>query len=151
AAVKFQGGPAIIAVSVINGSMTDLAKKLPPPMSPDELNLNKAMKTIGPGFTALRAAVNGSNAADAATQAAAIAKGFTAAAAFWKANARPDAAQWTEDGRKATEEIATAAGKNDLEAVKTAVPKLQATCGSCHGKYRERLDDGSYRFNSSTK
>ena len=35
-AAKYRGRPAIIATSVINGAMTDLAKRLPPPMSPEE-------------------------------------------------------------------------------------------------------------------
>lgn len=143
---RYRGKPAIVAVSVINGAMTDLAKKLPPPMTPQELELNKAMKTIGPGFTALRQAVNTSNTSDAGTQAAEVAKGFTAAAAFWKAQPHPDAIQWTEDARKLAEEIAATAGRGDLDAVKTAVPKLQQVCGSCHTQYRVRLDDGSYRY-----
>ena len=37
------------------------------------------------------------------------------------------------------------------EAVKVAVPKLQTVCGTCHGLYRERLDDGTYRFKPTTK
>jgi len=145
-AAKYTGRPAILASSVINEAMTDLAKKLPPPMTPQELELNKAMKTIGPGFTALRQAVNTSNTSDAGTQAAEVAKGFTAAAAFWKAQPHPDAIQWTEDARKLAEEIAATAGRGDLDAVKTAVPKLQQVCGSCHTQYRVRLDDGSYRY-----
>ena len=51
---KYRGRPAIIATSVINGAMTDLAKRLPPPMSPEELALSKVMKQVGPGFNALR-------------------------------------------------------------------------------------------------
>jgi cytochrome c556 len=145
-AAKYTGRPAILASSVINESMTDLAKKLPPPMTPQELELNKAMKTISPAFTALRQAVTASNTSEAGTQAAEIAKGFTAAAAFWKAQPHPDATQWTEDARKIAEEIAATAGRGDLEGVKAAVPKLQQVCGSCHTPYRVRLDDGSYRY-----
>src|SRR5262249_20359475 len=60
-AAKYAGRPAVLATSVINGAMTDLAKKLPPPMTPAELELNKAMKQISPAFTALRQAVTASN------------------------------------------------------------------------------------------
>jgi hypothetical protein len=150
-AARYAGRPAILASSVINASMTDLAKKLPPPMTPQELELNKAMKQIGPGFTALRQAATGANTSEAGTQAATIAKGFVEAATFWKAMSRPDAIQWTEDARKLTEEIATAAGRSDLEAVKATVPKLQQVCASCHTQYRERLDDGSYRYKSAAR
>ena len=148
---RYRGKPAIVAVSVINGAMTDLAKKLPPPMTPGEVALNKAMKQVGPAFTALRQAATGSNAADAAAQAAALKAGFTEAAAFWKTQARPDATEWTADALKMLDDIATAAGKGDVEAVKTAVPKLQQICGNCHTAYRERLDDGSYRYKLAVK
>jgi len=143
---KYRGKPAIIATSVINNAMTDLAKRLPPPMTPDEEALSKLMKQIGPGFNALRQAVTASNVDDVRTQAATLNKAFTEAAAFWKKQPHADAVQWTEDAKRESDAIATAAAKNDMEAVKAAVPKLQSACGSCHGSYRERLDDGTYRY-----
>ncbi|HEX9368776.1 MAG TPA: cytochrome c [Vicinamibacterales bacterium] len=144
-AAKYRGRAAIIATSVINGAMRDLAKRLPPPMSPEDLALSKVMKQVGPGFTALRQSVTASNAADTAAQAASLTQLFGEAAAFWKTQARPDAIQWTEDARLATAAVDAAAAKGDWDAVKAAVPKLQAACSSCHGVYRERLDDGTYR------
>ena len=143
---KYRGKPAIIATSVINNAMTDLAKRLPPPMTPEEEALSKLMKQIGPGFNALRQAVTASNADDIKTQATTLNKAFTEAAAFWKKQPHPDAIQWTEDAKRESDAIAVAAAKNDLEAVKAAVPKLQSACSSCHGSYRERLDDGTYRY-----
>jgi hypothetical protein len=148
---RYQGKPAIVAVSVINGAMTDLAKKLPPPMTPGEVALNKAMKQIGPAFTALRQAVTAGSTADAATQAAALKTGFAEAATFWKTQARADASEWTADALKLSAEIANAAGKGDGDAVKAAVPKLQQICGNCHTACRERLDDGSYRYKLAVK
>jgi hypothetical protein len=143
---RYRGRLAIVATSVINTAMTDLAKRLPPPMTAEELILNKAMKQVGPAFTALRQAATASSAADAATQAAALQAGFTEAAAFWKTQTHPDATQWTADALHLSEEIAAAAGKGDVESVKSAVPKLQQVCGNCHTAYRERLDDGSFRY-----
>lgn len=150
-AAKYRGRAAIIATSVINGAMTDLAKRLPPPMTPAELALSKVMKQVGPGFTALRQSVTASNGADTTAQAAALKKLFEEAAAFWKTQARPDAIQWTEDARLASTAVETAATKGDWDAVKAAVPKLQGACSSCHGLYRERLDDGTYRFKPPVK
>jgi soluble cytochrome b562 len=150
-AAKYQGRPAIIATSVINSAMTDLAKKLPPPMTPAEQALSSAMKQVGPGFSALRQAAAASSAADAATQAAAVKKGFTEAAAFWKVTPRRDAAQWTADAIRVSDEIVASAGRGDLEAVKAAVPKLQQICSTCHNVYRDRLDDGSYRFRAAAR
>jgi len=143
---KYRGRPAIIATSVINGAMIDLAKRLPPPMSPEELALSKIMKQVGPGFNALRQSATATNGPDAAAQAAALVTLFGEAAAFWKRQSRPDAIQWTEDAKVTSGAIEAAAAKADWEAIKTALPKLQAICGSCHGLYRERLDDGTYRF-----
>ena len=148
---KYRGKPAIIATSVINNAMTDLAKRLPPPMTADEEALSKLMKQIGPGFNALRQAVTASNAEDIRTQATTLNKAFTEAAAFWKKQSHPDAIQWTEDAKRESDAIAVAAAKNDLDAVKAAVPKLQSACSSCHGSYRERLDDGTYRYKQPGK
>src|SRR5207249_2621397 len=101
-AARYRGRAAIIATSVINTAMTDLAKRLPPPMSPEELAYSKVMKQVGPGFAALRQHVTASSGPDAAAQAAALAKLFGEAAPFWKAQARPDAIQWIEDARAAS-------------------------------------------------
>jgi hypothetical protein len=148
---KYRGRPAIIATSIINSAMTDLAKRLPPPMSPEEEALSRQMKLIGPGFNALRQAVTASSSTDAAAHASAINKAFTEAAAFWKGKTHPDAIQWTEDAKRESAAIAAAAGRADWNAVKAAVPKLQSACSSCHGQYRERLDDGTYRFKPAVR
>jgi cytochrome c556 len=145
-AAKYTGRAAVIATSVINSAMTDLARRLPPPMTPAEDALSKVMKQVGPGFNALRQAATASNAADTTAQGIALKKLFTDSQAFWKTTPRPDAIQWAEDAKVTSDAIAAAATKGDWETVKTTVPKLQQLCASCHGVYRERLDDGTYRF-----
>ena len=146
AIARYRGRPAIVATSIINAAMTDLAKRLPPPMTPEEEALSRQMKVIGPGFNALRQAVTATNGGDAMAHASALNKAFGEAAAFWKAKPHPDAIQWTEDAKRESGAIAAAAGRGDWDAVKALVPKLQSVCSSCHGQYRERLDDGTYRF-----
>lgn len=143
---RYHGKAAIVATSVINAAMTDLAKRLPPPMTPEEEAYGKVMKQVGSAYTTLRQAVTSSNAADAAAQAGTLKKLFGDAVPFWKAQARPDALQWIDDAQKTAAAIELAAGKGNWDAVKTDVPKLQQICGSCHTQYRERLDDGSYRY-----
>lgn len=149
AAEKYRGHAAIIASSVITTGMVDLAKKLPPPVTPDDETLDKIMKRVGPAFTALRQSAGSSNAADTTSQATALSAAFTDATAFWKTKANADATQWTADALHESSEIEAAATKGDWDAVKASVPKLQQTCGSCHGKYREREDDGTYRLKLS--
>jgi hypothetical protein len=145
-AAGFRGRAAIIATSVINGAMNDLAKRPPPPMSPEEESLSKLMKQIGPAFNALRQAATASNAADAAQQAGLLKTAFTDTAPFWKTRTLEDAIKWSGDARRESEAIETAAGKAEWNAVNAGVPRLQQICASCHGAHRDRLDDGSYRF-----
>lgn len=148
---RYRGTPAIVAASVINGAMTDLAKRLPPPMTPEEEAYSKLMKQIGPAYNTLRQAVTAANAADVAAQSAALKGLFAQTVPFWKAKARPDALQWVDDAQKTAGAIELAAGKKDWDEIKTTVPKLQQICGSCHTQYRERLDDGSYRYKQPPK
>jgi cytochrome c556 len=147
----YRGRPAIVATSVIDGAMTDLAKRLPPPMTPEEEAYSKVMKQIGPDFTTLRQAVTATNAADASAQSSALARLFAGAVPFWKAQARPDALQWIDEAQKTAASIDAAAAKGNWDEVKTSVTKLQQICGNCHTQYRERLDDGSYRYKRATK
>ena len=146
AAEKYRGHAAIIATSVITGGMVDLAKKLPPPVSPDDAALGKIMKRVGPAFAALRQAAASSNGAEATSQATALSGAFTDATAFWKTKTHADANQWTADALHESTAIEAAATKGDWDAVKASVPKLQQACTSCHGQYREREDDGTYRI-----
>lgn len=143
---RYRGRAAIVAASVINGAMTDLAKRLPPPMTPEEEAYGKLMKQVGPAYNTLRTAVTANNAADVATQATALKGLFAQTVPFWKAKARTDALQWADDAQKLVGAIELAAGKANWDEIKTSVPKLQQICGSCHTQYRERLDDGSYRY-----
>ena len=36
-----------------------------------------------------------------------------------------------------------------MEAAKTSLTPLGATCGNCHGKFRERMDDGTFRIKTA--
>ncbi|HEY3884752.1 MAG TPA: hypothetical protein VGL62_06080 [Vicinamibacterales bacterium] len=143
---KYRGHAAIIATSVINGAMTDLAQKLPPPISADDVALDRIMKQVSPAFNALRQAAAASNGADAATQAAALTAALTDASAFWNAKSHADASQWAADALHESTAIRTAAQNGGWDAVKASLPKLQQACTSCHGQYREREDNGTYRI-----
>ncbi len=147
---KYRGRPAILATAIINAKMIDLAKRLPPPMSADEQAFDNVMKKVGPAFAALRQADAAT--ADATKENTAILKqAFADTEAFWKTRGRTDAIQWAQDARKqvAAVEQASAAGKWD--EVKAAAGTLGQACQNCHGAYRERFDDGSYRIKEPPK
>lgn len=148
---RYRGRAAIIATSVMNAAMTDLARRLPAPITPEEEAYSKLMKQVGRAYTAVRQGVSESNGPDVAAQAGALKRLFADAVPFWKAQARPDALRWVEDARKTAAAIEFAADKANWNAIKTDVPKLQRICGSCHTRYRERLDDGSYRYKQPPK
>jgi cytochrome c556 len=143
--ILHEGRPAIQARSVIDSSMIDLAKRLLPPMTADEEAFDKAMKRIGPAFTALRQAVAAASGDTAKGDAATLKQGFIDAEAFWKKRDKPDAVKWALDARTHAEALERAVRTNSWDDAKAAATALQQTCSACHGTYRERQDDGSYR------
>lgn len=147
---RYQGRPAILAGSVVvNPGLVDLARRVPPPMTPMEEMLDKVMKRVGPASNELRAAATASNAAGTAEQAKILRAAFSEAEAFWKARGTADALEWNRTAIKHVDAIQKAAAAGDWSAVKTSVDDLNRSCSTCHGAYRERFDDGTYRVRSS--
>lgn len=143
--VRHEGRPAIRAASVLNSAMVDIAKRLPPPMTPDEEVLDKAMKRISPAFNALRQAVTAGGSETAKEDAAALRAGFSDTESFWKKRETADAQKWAADARAQSDVIAQAIAGGKWDEAKAAIGSLQQTCSACHSAYRQRLDDGSYR------
>ena len=139
---RYAGRPALIATSVINPYLTDLARA---PMPPEEEALSKTMKKVGPAFNALRTA-DASKADESRALAATLKQAFADIEPFWKMHARADALQWTQQAQKEAAALEAAARSGQWDEVKTAAGRLQPICQSCHGTYRERLDDGTYRL-----
>jgi hypothetical protein len=143
---KYRGRPAVLATSVLNTAMVDLARPLPPPLSPEEEVFDKVMKRIGPAFTALRQAVSASEGDTAKQLAASLKSSFGDTTAFWKGRGKADAVKWVEEARNHADELERATARGDWDAVKSAQTALSQTCQNCHGAYRERLEDGTYRM-----
>ena len=145
-AAKFKGRPVIFATNVINTAGTDLALRLPPPMTAEELALQKAMKAIAPASASLRADADKMDANLAKEHAAALKQAFAQTEAIWKAKGKADAVQIAADARKLAETIELDAAAAKWDEVKTSAGTLNTKCGACHGVYRERFDDGSFRI-----
>ena len=143
---KYQGRPAVLATAVINAAMTDLARRLPPPLTPAEAAFDKVMKQVGPTFNNLRAGLEAPDQAQAKEQVATLKTAFGEAQAFFKARGTADATGWAGDALKLviSMEQSVAAGKWD--DVKTSATNLAQVCQTCHTAHRERLEDGSYRI-----
>lgn len=149
-AAKFKGRPVIFATNVINTAGTDLALRLPPPMTAEELALQKAMKAIAPASAALRADADKMDANLAKEHAVALKQAFAQTEAIWKAKGKADAVQIAADARKLAETIELDAAAAKWDEVKTSAGTLNTKCGACHGVYRERFDDGSFRIKVPT-
>jgi hypothetical protein len=145
-AAKYQGQPVLVATSVINSTYAELARKPIPPPGAEELALMAAMKTINPAFAALRTAIQDSK-ADAVTQNVATLKpAFTQAETVWDDLGQSAPADWARDALAHTAAIEGAAAAGNWEAVKNSALALNQVCQTCHGVYRERLEDGTFRI-----
>jgi cytochrome c556 len=147
---KYRGKPAVLATSVINAKMVDLAKRLPAPMSAEEQAFDNIMKKVGPAFAAIRQA-DASNADATKENAAVLKQAFADTETFWKGRGRTDAVQWAQDARKHVDAIDHAATAGNWDEVKSMAGTLGQSCQSCHTAYRERFDDGSYRIKEPPK
>lgn len=143
---KYRGRPVVIATAVINAAMVDIAKVAPPPLTAEEEAYSKMMKRVGPAFAALRSAADASNNETATQNAAILKQAFTETEAFWKPKGKADALGWAQDAKKHAESIEKDAAAGKWDVVKASAATLGQSCQSCHGAYRERLDDGSYRI-----
>ena len=143
---KYQGVPTVLATAVVDTALVDLARKVPPPLTPEEVAFDKVMKTAGPAFTALRQALTDTDASTARTQSEILRRAFGDTQAFFKAKGRTDAVGWATDARGHVESIERSAGKDDWDAAQASASSLGKMCQNCHGAYRERLDDGTYRL-----
>ena len=148
-AERFRGGPAILATSVISAKLVDIAKRPPPPLTPEEIAFDKTMKAVQPAFGSLRAALEGSNAADAKQHATTLKNGFIEAQLFFKNRKTDDAAGWAGDALKLVESIEKASAGAQWEEARTSATNLQQLCTTCHTAHRERQDDGSFRVRGS--
>jgi cytochrome c556 len=142
----YHGRPAILATAVVNTALVDLARRPPPPLSPEEAAFDSVMKRVGPTFTTLGTAVSGSDAATVADNAKALRAAFGDAEAFWRLRGTADALAWTRSAQAHVTAIERAAAAGNWDQVKSSAGELGRTCQTCHAAYRERQEDGTYRL-----
>ena len=63
---------------------------------------------------------------------------------------KPRQQPWAGEGKGHAESILVNLGMNNIEAAKTSITPLGGTCASCHGKYRERMEDGTFRLKAGS-
>jgi cytochrome c556 len=146
AVAKYTGRPVILATSVVNDRMLDLARFIPPPMTPDEEALQKAMRGVPAASGEMRKGADASNVEMATKNVATLTAAFTEVETFMKKRGKLDAVKWAADARANVLAVEKAAKGAQWDAAKTAAAAIGTSCGTCHTPYRERLEDGSFRF-----
>lgn len=143
--MRYAGKVMVLASSVVDGSMTDLAKFVPPPLTPEETAFDAVMKQVNPTFGELRKALEASDATMAKEQGAKLRGFFAETNTFFAKRSVADAQGWAKEAVSLVDAVTKSAASNDWTAAKDTAAKIQPLCASCHNAHRERLEDGSYR------
>jgi hypothetical protein len=147
---KYLGQPVLLTTSVISSTYVELARKPIPPPSAAEISLDAAMKTINPAFAALRTGAEESK-ADVVTQNLAKLKpAFAQTETIWDDLGQDSAGQWAREALDQTASIERGVTAGDWGLVKTSAAKLNQLCQNCHGTFREREEDGTFRIKPGT-
>lgn len=149
-AAKYKGKPVVLATSVVNDRMLDLARFIPPPMTPEEEALQKAMRGVPGASGEMRKGADGSNVELATKNIATLAAAFTETENFMKKRGKLDAVKWAADARANVLAVEKAAKAGAWDEAKKAAAAVGGSCNTCHTPYRERLEDGSFRFKAGS-
>jgi len=112
----------------------------------DEKQFQKLMKEVGNVAKQFKDHSAAKNAAVVAKDSARTAEIYKQMAAFWKARMTDEAAKLSEQSAAAAGATAMAAKAGDWNKVKSSWGVVVQNCKSCHEKFREKLDDGSYKI-----
>ena len=145
---KYQGKPAVLATAVVTSALVDVAKRVPAPLTPAEQAFRQNMLTIDGGVKALAAGLDQPNAAQLKDTIAGMKKAYTDVEAFFKGRNNADAIKWAGDSLKIVTDMEAGLASGKLEVLKAGTTNVRAICAQCHGVYRERLEDGTYRIRS---
>lgn len=112
----------------------------------DEKGFQKHMKSVGQANKNFKGNFESKNAAAVEKDGAATAEAYKAMASFFKARKNDDAVKWSDDSAAGAAGAAVAAKAGDWDKVKSQWGAVGKNCKACHDKYREKLDDGSYKI-----
>ena len=111
-----------------------------------DADYDKIMKEVGATVGLLRKSIDGQNAELVKQQADKLELLFEEADDFWNARNVRDAADWADDAAEHADHIEDAADDKDFTKAAEHMKLLQGTCATCHGKYRDKAPDGSFRI-----
>jgi hypothetical protein len=143
--LRYAGKVMVLATSVVDAAMTDLAKFVPPPLTPEETAFDAVMKQVNPTLGELRKALEASDATLAKTHGDKLRGFFAETNTFFAKRSVADAQGWAKEAVTLVDTVNKSVAGSDWATAKDAATKIQPLCASCHNAHRERLDDGSYR------
>lgn len=144
-AAKYQGKVVVLAQQVWDTAMTDLAKFVPPPLSPEEKAFDATMKQVNPTLGEVRKGLEASDAAVVKTNGERLRTLFVETQTFFAARKTADAEGWAKEAVSLVDAITAQAGSGNWTGARESATKIQGLCQSCHAAHRERGEDGQYR------
>jgi hypothetical protein len=139
----------LLALGVIDSTYTDVAKKPIPPPMPTDVSLSAAMKSVSQTLTTLRTATQDSKGDVVAEHTAKLKPALAQVAATFAGVGQGAAAARARDAGAQVASLETAAAAGNWEAAKASAAALNQACQSCHAAYRERQEDGTFRFKAA--
>ena len=153
--MTFVRSSLFLAAATLVGAVTITAQGPPPQPAPSGLttartwtdaDYEKIMKEVGATVGLLRKSIDGQNADLAKQQSDRLEMLFEEADDFWNARNVRDAADWADDASEHADHIEDAADEKDFTKAAEHMKLMQGVCATCHGKYRDKAPDGSYRI-----
>jgi hypothetical protein len=111
----------------------------------DEASFQTDMKAVDEHSGVLRK-LSARTGDEAATRAEKIATLYDGMRGFWEKRNVADAVKWSEEGKTAAVELASAAKAGDASKAEASFKLLGGTCRQCHTAHREKLPDGTYKI-----
>lgn len=143
--MKLVRASVFLTAALLAGVLTMTAQAQGKKAWSDE-DYDKLMKEVGGSVGAMRKAIDGQNAELVKSNAEKMQKLFVDAHEFWTSRNVKDAADTATEASKHAQAVAAAADAKDFVKAAEQAKTLQGTCASCHGKYRDKGPDGSFRI-----
>jgi len=144
-----------VASAALVGAVAITAQGPPPQPAPSgittartwtDADYDKIMKEVGATAGLLRKSIDGQNGEMAKQQADKLEMLFEEADDFWNSRNVDDAQDLADDAAEHAEHIEDAVDDKDFTKAAEHMKLLQGTCAACHGKFRDKAPDGTYRI-----
>lgn len=112
----------------------------------DEKEYQNWMKTTGATAGSLRKNLQAQNGEAAAGDAKKLQDIFSQVHDFWMKKKIDDATKFATNARSGFQEVAQHASAGRFDEAQATLKATMANCAGCHGAYREKADDGSWKI-----